>query len=122
MVDIDALSDFKHGIALLNKGCPELALVCLRRAFECERQNPFYLSFLGLSIARAERKSDFALRRPPARHRIPFRLQRFQRTENAGPARTHAAVVPRSSRADSRASATIVRNTASILINSTSAG
>jgi hypothetical protein len=33
----------------------------LRRAFECEELNPYYLSFLGLSVARAERKSDQAL-------------------------------------------------------------
>ncbi len=60
MVDTDALNEFKHGVALLNHGSPELALVHLRRAFECERQNPFYLSFLGLSIARAERNWDQA--------------------------------------------------------------
>ena len=60
MVDIDALAEFKHGVALLNNGYPELALVRLRRAFECERQNPFYLSFLGLSIARAEGNWDQA--------------------------------------------------------------
>jgi tetratricopeptide (TPR) repeat protein len=61
MVDKDALTEFKHGVALLNNGHPELALVRLRRAFECDRQNPFYASFLGLSIARAERKWDQAL-------------------------------------------------------------
>ncbi|MFY9528151.1 MAG: tetratricopeptide repeat protein [Candidatus Acidiferrales bacterium] len=60
MVDIDALTEFKHGVALLNNGYPQLALVRLRRAFECERQNPFYLSFLGLSIARAEGNWDQA--------------------------------------------------------------
>ncbi|MGB2886770.1 MAG: hypothetical protein WBC04_03660 [Candidatus Acidiferrales bacterium] len=40
MADINALTEFKHGVALLNNGYPELALVRLRRAFECERQNP----------------------------------------------------------------------------------
>jgi tetratricopeptide (TPR) repeat protein len=60
MVDIDALTEFKHGVALLNNGYPELALIRLQRAFECERQNPYYVSFLGLSIARAERKWDQA--------------------------------------------------------------
>ncbi len=58
MVVIDALNEFKHGMALLNNGYPKLALERLRRAFECDRQNPLYLSFLGLSIARAERKWD----------------------------------------------------------------
>ena len=60
MVDKVGLSEFKHGVALLNNGYPELALVRLRRAFECDRQNPSYVSFLGLSIARAERKWDQA--------------------------------------------------------------
>jgi hypothetical protein len=36
MAEIDALTEFKHGVALLNNGYPELALVRLRRAFECE--------------------------------------------------------------------------------------
>jgi tetratricopeptide (TPR) repeat protein len=35
--------------------------VCFRRAFECDKQNPFYLSFLGLSIARAEQEWDQAV-------------------------------------------------------------
>ena len=61
MVNIDALTEFKHGVALLNNGHPQLAMERLRRAFECERQNPLYLSFLGLSIARAERNWDQAL-------------------------------------------------------------
>ena len=60
MVDVNALYEFKHGVALLNNGNPDLALVHLRRAFECERQNPFYLSYLGLAIARAEREWDHA--------------------------------------------------------------
>jgi tetratricopeptide (TPR) repeat protein len=60
MLDIDALTEFKHGVALLKNGHPQLAMERLRRAFECERQNPLYLSYLGLSIARAERKWDQA--------------------------------------------------------------
>jgi Flp pilus assembly protein TadD len=60
VVEIDALAEFKEGVALLKNGYPQKALVRLRRAFESEKQNPFYLSFLGLSIARAERKWDQA--------------------------------------------------------------
>jgi len=60
MIDIDPVSEFKEGVALLKNGYPQRALVRLRQAFECEKQNPFYLSFLGLSIARAERKWDQA--------------------------------------------------------------
>jgi Flp pilus assembly protein TadD len=56
----DPVADFKEGIELLRNGYPQKALVRLRRAFECEKRNPYYLSFLGLSIARAERKWDQA--------------------------------------------------------------
>jgi Flp pilus assembly protein TadD len=56
----DPVADFKEGVALLKNGYPQRALVRLRRAFECEKRNPYYLSFLGLSIARAERKWDQA--------------------------------------------------------------
>lgn len=60
MMDIDPVLEFKEGVALLKNGYPQKALLRLRQAFECEKQNPFYLSFLGLSIARAERKWDKA--------------------------------------------------------------
>jgi tetratricopeptide (TPR) repeat protein len=55
------IADFKEGVALLKNGYPQMALSRLRRAFECEKGNPYYLSFLGLSVARAERKWDQAL-------------------------------------------------------------
>jgi Flp pilus assembly protein TadD len=57
---LDPVADFKEGVALLKNGYAQAALVPLRRAFECEKRNPYYLSFLGLSIARAERKWDQA--------------------------------------------------------------
>jgi len=56
----DPVADFKEGIDLLKSGYPQRALVRFRRAFECEEQNPYYLSFFGLSMARAERKWDQA--------------------------------------------------------------
>jgi tetratricopeptide (TPR) repeat protein len=55
------IADFKEGVALLKNGYPQMALSRLRRAFECEKGNPYYLSFLGLSVARAERRWDQAL-------------------------------------------------------------
>jgi tetratricopeptide (TPR) repeat protein len=60
MIATDALADFKEGVALLKSGYPQKALLPLRQAFESEKQNPFYLSFLGLAIARAQRKWDQA--------------------------------------------------------------
>ena len=59
-IAVDPIAEFTQGVKLLQNGYPEKALVCLKRAFECEKQNPYYLSFLGLSIARAEREWDQA--------------------------------------------------------------
>jgi Flp pilus assembly protein TadD len=52
----DPVADFKVGVEMLKNGYAQSALEPLRRAFESEQRNPYYLSFLGLSIARAERK------------------------------------------------------------------
>lgn len=52
--------EFREGIELLKNEYPEKALLKLRRAFESDRRNPYYISFLGLSLARAEQKWDEA--------------------------------------------------------------
>src|SRR5713101_7237568 len=53
--------EFREGVELLKNECPEQALVKLRRAYESDKHNPYYISFLGLSIARAEQKWDQAM-------------------------------------------------------------
>jgi Flp pilus assembly protein TadD len=53
--ETDPVANFKQGIGLLKTGHPKEALVLFRAAFECEKHNPYYLSYLGLSVARAER-------------------------------------------------------------------
>lgn len=58
--ECDAMAEFKEGVKLLKNEYPHKALVRLQRAFECDKHNPYYMSFLGLSIARAERKWDRA--------------------------------------------------------------
>ena len=52
--------EFREGVELLKNEYPEKALVKLRRAFESDKHNPYYISFLGLSIARAEQNFDQA--------------------------------------------------------------
>jgi tetratricopeptide (TPR) repeat protein len=52
--------EFREGVELLKNEYPEKALVKLRHAFEGDKHNPYYISFLGLSIARAEQKFDQA--------------------------------------------------------------
>jgi Flp pilus assembly protein TadD len=56
----DPVVEFREGVELLKNEYPEKALVRLRRAFESDKRNPYYISFLGLSIARAEQKWDHA--------------------------------------------------------------
>ena len=59
-VDPDPMVEFREGVALLKNEYPQKALVKLRRAFESNKHNAYYISFLGLSIARAQRKWDQA--------------------------------------------------------------
>lgn len=52
--------EFREGIELLKNEYPQKALARLRRAFESDKHNAYYISFLGLAIARAQRKWDQA--------------------------------------------------------------
>lgn len=61
MPSTDAITAFKHGVDLLRNGYPDDAVPFLRSAAEAEEQNPYYLSFLGLSVARSQKKWDAAL-------------------------------------------------------------
>jgi Flp pilus assembly protein TadD len=56
MADTDALTSFKQGVQLLKGGYSQKALLELRRCVECDSTNPYYLSFLGLAIARSEKR------------------------------------------------------------------
>src|SRR5260370_15060630 len=58
--EIDPVVEFKKGVELLRNEYPQKALPRLQRAFESDKHNPYYISFLGLSIARAQRKWDQA--------------------------------------------------------------
>ena len=52
----EAVGEFRRGVELLRKHYPGNALGYLRRAVELDRSNPFYLSFLGVAVARAQGK------------------------------------------------------------------
>ena len=56
----DPLIEFREGVELLKNEYPEKALLRLRRAFESDKRNPYYISFLGLSMARAEQNWEHA--------------------------------------------------------------
>lgn len=53
--------EFREGLELLKNEYPAKAVEKLRQAFENDRRNPYYISFLGLSIARAEQNWEHAL-------------------------------------------------------------
>jgi len=53
MSNQDALREFKEGLDLLRNHCPEEGLVRFKRALELDPANRFYLSYLGLALARA---------------------------------------------------------------------
>jgi tetratricopeptide (TPR) repeat protein len=57
-----ALAEFKKGVALLRKGQSAEAYEHLRQAAELKEQNPYYLSFLGVSVGRAQRKWAAAMK------------------------------------------------------------
>ncbi len=56
MLDTEAFAEFRKALGSLRDGHPTLALPHIRRASQLEEQNPFYKSYLGVTLARAERK------------------------------------------------------------------
>ena len=59
-MDTEALEEFKQGLSLLRNDYPGKALVHLTRAVELEKNNPFYLSYLGVALARAGKNWNLA--------------------------------------------------------------
>ena len=62
MVESAAVIEFKQGIRMLRDAHPNEALVYFRKAADLEEHNPYYLSFLGVSLARAEQNWVSALK------------------------------------------------------------
>ena len=62
MEDSAAVAEFKHALKLLRNGHPDDALEYFRQAAERGKSNPYYLSFLGVCVARAQRKWDEAVK------------------------------------------------------------
>jgi Flp pilus assembly protein TadD len=54
MPDDAGIEQFKKGVELLRSGHPTKALEYFRNAAEVKQHNPFYLSFLGVCMARAQ--------------------------------------------------------------------
>lgn len=56
MGETDALSEFKEGLKFLSNNYANKALPHFTRAAEMDQHNPFYLSYLGLALAAAEKR------------------------------------------------------------------
>jgi Flp pilus assembly protein TadD len=52
----EAIQEFKQGLRLLRDDYPRKALAHMHRASDLDPANPYYMSYLGLAVARAEHK------------------------------------------------------------------
>jgi predicted Zn-dependent protease len=56
MLDTEAFREFKQGLAFLRDDYADKALPHMRRAAELDKNNPYYMSYLGVVLARSEEK------------------------------------------------------------------
>jgi Flp pilus assembly protein TadD len=56
MLDTEAFREFKQGLAFLRDDYAVKALPHMRRATELDKNNPYYMSYLGVVLARSEEK------------------------------------------------------------------
>src|ERR1700739_2364089 len=56
MMDTEAFREFKTGLTLLRDNYAIKALPHMQRAVDLDRNNPYYLSYLGVVLARSEGK------------------------------------------------------------------
>ena len=56
MLDTEAFREFKQGLNLLRDNYAGRALPHMQRAMELDRNNPYYMSYLGVVLARSEQK------------------------------------------------------------------
>ena len=56
MLDTEAFREFKQGLNFLRDNYAVRALPHMQRAMELEKNNPYYMSYLGVVLARSEQK------------------------------------------------------------------
>ena len=56
MMDTEAFREFKTGLTLLRDNYAMKALPHMRRAVDLDKNNPYYMSYLGVVLPRSERK------------------------------------------------------------------
>jgi len=56
MLDTEAFREFKQGLTLLRDNYAIRALPHMQKAMDLDRNNPYYMSYLGVVLARSEQK------------------------------------------------------------------
>jgi Flp pilus assembly protein TadD len=56
MMDTEAFREFKTGLTLLRDNYANKALPHMKKAVDLDRNNPYYMSYLGVVLARSEQK------------------------------------------------------------------
>src|SRR5215472_8319819 len=56
MLDTEAFREFKQGLTLLRDNYAVRALPHMQRAMDLDKNNPYYMSYLGVVLARSEQK------------------------------------------------------------------
>jgi Flp pilus assembly protein TadD len=56
MMDTEAFKEFKTGLTLLRDNYANRALNHIQKAAELEKNNPYYMSYLGVALARTQQK------------------------------------------------------------------
>jgi predicted Zn-dependent protease len=56
MLDTEAFSEFRKALGYMRDGYSDKALPHIRHAAELEEHNPFYMSYLGVVLARTEQR------------------------------------------------------------------
>jgi len=56
MMDTEAFREFKTGLTFLRDNYANRALSHIQRAAELEKNNPYYMSYLGVALARTQQK------------------------------------------------------------------
>src|ERR1700756_1928155 len=56
MTETEAFKEFKQGLALLRDNFADKALTHMQKAAQLEKNNPYYMSYLGVVLARSEEK------------------------------------------------------------------
>ena len=51
-----AIEEFHRGVELLQRRCPEQALLHIERAFHIDGENPYYISYMGLAVGVARKQ------------------------------------------------------------------